>query len=279
MFKAGTDKNDGKKSALLGAIVGDIAGSRFEFNNYKKKTGYHLMSEKCLFTDDSAMSIAIAKAIMESAPSFSNLAENAIDEMRRIGRRYPDAGYGGRFYEWIFSERPKAYGSYGNGAAMRVGACGQAAKSLDEAKGLSKTVTEVTHNHLEAIKGAEATTVAVYLSKDGKSLHEIREAIISNYYPMDFTLDSIRKAYKFDVSCKGSVPQALEAFFESVDFEDAIRNAISIGGDSDTIAAICGSIAGTYYGVPQELEAAALRFLDEYLVDIIYKFEAYSRIE
>lgn len=278
MFKAGTNKNDGKKSALLGAIVGDIAGSRFEFNNYKKKTGYHLMSEKCFFTDDSAMSVAIAKAIMESAPSFSNLAENAIDEMRRIGRRYPDAGYGGKFYEWIFSERPKAYGSYGNGAAMRVGACGQAAKSLDEAKGLSKTVTEVTHSHLEAIKGAEATTVAVYLSKEGLSLHEIREAITSNYYPMDFTLDSIRKEYQFDVSCQGSVPQALEAFFESMDFEDAIRSAISIGGDSDTIAAICGSVAGCYYGVPQELEKTALAFLDEYLVDIVYEFEAYCRM-
>ena len=253
-------KKEDKKSVLLGAVIGDIAGSRFEFRNYKKKTGYHLMTGKCFFTDDSVMLIAVAKAMMESAPSFFNLAENAVSDMQQLGRRYPDAGYGGKFYEWIFSDSPKSYGSYGNGAAMRVGGCGQAARSLSEAKRFSKAVTEITHSHPEAIKGAEATTVAVYLANEGESLREIRKVIETEYYSLDFTLDSIRKKYRFDVSCQGSVLQALEAFFESVDFEDAIRNAISIGGDSDTIAAICGSIAGAYYGIPQELEEQTLTY-------------------
>ena len=143
---------------------------------------------------------------------------------------------------------------------MRVGPCGQAAESLSEAKSFSRTVTEITHNHPEALKGAEATATAVYLAKAGKSREEIREVIEREYYRIDFTLDSIRKNYRFDVSCQGSVPQALEAFFESLDFEDAVRNAISIGGDSDTIAAICGSIAGSYYGVPQSWKKPPCHF-------------------
>lgn len=159
---------------------------------------------------------------------------------------------------------------------MRVGPCGQAAESLSEAKSFSRTVTEITHNHPEALKGAEATATAVYLAKAGKSREEIREVIEREYYRIDFTLDSIRKNYRFDVSCQGSVPQALEAFFESLDFEDAVRNAISIGGDSDTIAAICGSIAGSYYGVPQKLEEAALPFFDDFMKGIIDKFEEYT---
>ncbi|WP_204246894.1 ADP-ribosylglycohydrolase family protein [Blautia sp. An249] len=270
------DKKDRKKSALLGAVIGDIAGSRFEFRNYKKKKDYHLITEKCFFTDDSVMSVAVAKGLMESAPSFAGLAENAANSMQQLGRRYPEAGYGGRFYNWIFSDNPQPYGSYGNGAAMRVGPCGQAAKSLSEAKSFSRTVTEITHNHPEALKGAEATATAVYLAKAGKSREEIREVIEREYYRIDFTLDSIRKNYRFDVSCQGSVPQALEAFFESLDFEDAVRNAISIGGDSDTIAAICGSIAGSYYGVPQKLEEAALTFFDYFMKGIIDKFEEYT---
>ena len=157
---------------------------------------------------------------------------------------------------------------------MRVSACGWAGRTLDEVKALSRAVTEVTHNHPEGIKGAEATAVATFLARTGKSMDEIKAVVVRDYYPLDFTLDEIRPAYEFDVSCQGSVPQALEAFFESTSFEDAIRNAISIGGDSDTIGAICGAVAGAYYGVPADIRAKAESFLDPFLLDTIARFEA-----
>lgn len=173
-----------------------------------------------------------------------------------------------------FSRNPQPYNSWGNGAAMRVSACGFAGDSLEEVIILSRSVTEVSHNHPEGIKGAEATAVAIYLARTGSSIVEIRDYIDKHYYPMNFTLDGIREAYHFDVSCQGSVPQAIMAFLESTSFEDAIRNAISIGGDSDTIAAICGGIAEAYYGIPTEIRKHALIFLDQRLIDILNEFEA-----
>ena len=156
---------------------------------------------------------------------------------------------------------------------MRVSACGWAGRTLDEVKAMSRAVTEVTHNHPEGIKGAEATAVATFLARTGKSKDEIRAVVVRDYYPLGFTLDEIRPAYEFDVSCQGSVPQALEAFFESTSFEDAIRNAISIGGDSDTIGAICGAVAGAFYGVPDEIRAKAETFLEEPLRQTLHNFE------
>jgi len=156
---------------------------------------------------------------------------------------------------------------------MRISAVGFVAESIEQAKSLSQAVTAVTHNHPEGIKGAEATAVAIFLARNGASMDEIRDHIDKNYYPMDFTLDDIREDYTFDVTCQGSVPQALEAFFESENFEDAIRNAISIGGDSDTIAAICGGIAEAYYGIPEDIRQEALPFLDDRLLEIVVDFE------
>ncbi len=193
--------------------------------------------------------------------------------MQEYGCDYPGAGYGGRFRSWLVENNPQPYNSWGNGSAMRVSGCGYAANSIEEAVNLSRMVTEVTHNHLEGIKGAEATAVAVYLARTGKNILEIRDYINKHYYPINFTLDSIREEYTFDVSCQGSVPQALEAFFESTNFEDAIRNAISIGGDSDTIAAITGAVAEAYYGVPTSLRKHALTFLDEKLLNTLVEFE------
>ena len=230
---------------MLGAIIGDIAGSRFEWNNHKSKD-FELLTYKCSPTDDSIMTLALSQAILVSKPDYSDLSKNAVECMQAVGRNYPDCGYGGKFRQWIFSGNPQPYNSYGNGAAMRVSAAGFAATSLEEAKMLAKKITEVTHNHPEGLKGAEATVVAIYMARTGSSILEIRDCIDKNYYPMDFTLDGIRKQYSFDVTCQGSVPQALMAFFESTGFEDAIRNAISIGGDSDTIAAICGGVAEAY---------------------------------
>ena len=258
---------------MIGAIIGDIVGSRFEWYNHKSKE-FELFSEKCSFTDDSVMSLAVCDALLNAAPDFSDLKTQAWHSMQRIGQNYPYCGYGSHFHQWLFEIYPLPYNSYGNGAAMRVSGCGYAGETLEQVKALSKAVTEVSHNHPEGLKGAEATAVAVFLARKGYSMPEIRNLILKNYYPIDFTLDEIREHYTFDVSCQGSVPQALEAFFESVDFEDAIRNAISIGGDSDTIAAITGAVAGAYYDVPLSIRSSALTYLDETLKSILATFEA-----
>ena len=257
---------------MLGAIIGDIVGSRFEWNNIKTKN-FEFYHDRCFATDDSIMSLAIAKAIVESEGEREKLSDLAVKYMQQIGRPYPDCGFGGSFYGWIYSDDPKPYGSLGNGAAMRVSACGFAARSLEEAKELSRAVTEVTHNHPEGISGAEATAVAIYMAREGKSIPEIREHIEKNYYRLGFTLDSIRDTYKFNEICRDTVPQAIEAFLESTSFEDAIRNAISIGGDSDTLAAITGGIAEAYYGIPEDLRTGAMRFLDSRLTKLLLEFE------
>ena len=253
---------------MIGAIIGDIAGSRFEFNNYRHKD-FELFTPECMVTDDSMMTLAVGKAIMESKPDWSDLGRNAVKTMQQVGRPYPGCGYGGRFMEWMYSDNPQPYNSFGNGAAMRVSACGLAARTLNEAKALSKAVTEVTHNHPEGLKGAEATAVAVFMARNGAGREEIREVIDREYYPMTFTLDEIRPTYWFNETCQDTVPQALQAFFESTDFEDAIRCAVSVGGDSDTLAAITGSIAEAYYGVPEEIRCKAIEYLDEGLSGIL----------
>lgn len=257
---------------MIGAIIGDIVGSRFEWHNYRAKD-FEFFHSTCKFTDDSVMTLAVAKAILESQEEdYEDLEEKVVADMQQLGRAYPHRGYGGFFYQWLYLEYPMPYNSFGNGAAMRVSPCGFMAKSLDEAKLLSKKVTSVTHNHPEGIKGAEATAVAIFLARSGKNLEEIKQYINDNYYPMDFTLDEIREDYVFNETCQGTVPQALMAFFESKDYEDAIRNAISIGGDSDTIGAITGGIAEAYYGIPDEIKSQGLSFLDDDLRAIVNRF-------
>ncbi|HHZ03007.1 MAG TPA: ADP-ribosylglycohydrolase [Tissierellia bacterium] len=268
---------------MIGAIIGDIIGSRFEFNNYRKKD-FDLFTEDCFVTDDSIMTIAVAKAIMEAAKinesSNSNdyylLVENmAIKYMQEIGRKYPNCGYGGMFYHWVFSDNPKPYNSFGNGAAMRVSPVGFAAKTESEAIKLSEAVTKVSHNHQEGIKGAEAVVVAVFMAKQGFTKEEIKDRINNNYYRLDFTIDEIRDTYEFNETCQETVPQAIESFLESDSFEDAIRTAISLGGDSDTVAAITGSIAEAYYGVPESMKVKALTYLDENLKQVYYEWLEY----
>lgn len=257
---------------MIGAIIGDIVGSRFEWNNHRNKE-FQLFTQECFATDDSIMTLAIGKALMESQPGWHDLGDQAVRCMQEIGRPYPRCGYGGRFWDWMYSDHPKPYNSFGNGAAMRVSACGFIAKSLEEAKALSKAVTEVTHNHPEGLKGAEATVVAIYMARTGSTIEEIRDVIDREYYPMSFTLDEIRDTYAFNETCQDTVPQALEAFLESTSFEDAIRNAISVGGDSDTLAAITGGIAEAYYGVPVDLREKAETYLDDRLLSILRRYE------
>lgn len=257
---------------MLGAIVGDIVGSRFEFNNHRSKD-FELFGEGCFATDDSIMTLAVAKAIMEAAKvkvsSESDyhalLSSLTVKYMQEIGRKYPNCGYGGMFSRWIFGHHPEPYHSFGNGAAMRVSPAGFAAATELEAEALSETVTAVTHNHNEGIKGANAVTIAIYLARRGALKSEIHERIERDYYPLNFGIDDIRQSYRFNETCQETVPQAIKCFLESDSFEDAIRTAVSLGGDSDTIAAITGAIAEAYYGVPADIKEKTLAFLDEEL--------------
>lgn len=257
---------------MIGAIIGDIVGSRFELKHCRSKD-FELFTDECYFSDDSVMTLAICYAFLNSKEDHGDLGEQAAVALRLFVSKYPKRGYGYLFVKWFYSSDPKPYNSFGNGAAMRVSACGYVGNSIDEVKALSKAVTEVTHNHPEGIKGAEAVAVAIFLARTGKSIDEIRAYIVNNYYPLDFTIDGIRETYKVDKTCQGSVPQSLEAFLEAKDFEDAIRNAVSLNGDTDTMAAIAGSVAEAYYGVPDEIRKRAVGFLDNRLKRVLDEFE------
>jgi len=260
---------------LIGAIIGDIVGSRFEFNNHRSKK-FELFTDKCKVTDDSIMTLAVAKAIMETEKNLKLLSNNSVSNfyyyellrrmtiryMQEIGRKYPYCGYGAMFGHWIFSDNPKPYNSFGNGAAMRISPIGFIAATEEKARILSERITAVTHNHNEGIKGAEATVISIYMAKKRASKEEIRQEINENYYNLNFTIDEIRDTYEFNETCQETVPQAIVAFLESNSFEDAIRTAISVGGDSDTLAAITGSIAEAYYGIPEDIKEKALTYLD-----------------
>lgn len=257
---------------MIGAIIGDVVGSRFEFDNCKSKD-FEMFDKECDFTDDSVMTLAIAKALQpyETITDYEVFKNELVAVMHEVGMRYPHCGYGGRFCVWMMKNHTEPYNSYGNGSAMRVAPVGWFANSLEECEALAAATAEVTHNHPEGVKGAVAVAGAIYLARTDHSMDEIKE-YIKNYYNINFTLDEIREQYAFYEICQKSVPQALEAFFESTSFEDAIRNAISIGGDSDTIAAITGSIAEAFYGVDEDMKEAALSYLDSYLLDIAEAF-------
>jgi len=249
---------------MLGAIIGDIAGSVYEWRNVKSKE-IPLFSDGCRFTDDTVMTIAIAHGLLAGATP-----DSFIDSMHMFGKLYPDAGYAEMFYVWLHSGDREPYNSWGNGSAMRVSPCAWYADSLDAAEKLAADSAAVTHNHPEGIKGAQATSAAIYLARTGSSHEEIRGYIEKKYgYDLSRKLNDIRPNYSFDVSCQGSVPEAIIAFLESTGFEDAIRNAISIGGDSDTIAAITGSIAEAAYSIPNSFIDILIEHLDDNLSAVI----------
>ncbi|MBQ8502703.1 MAG: ADP-ribosylglycohydrolase family protein [Clostridia bacterium] len=257
---------------MTGAIIGDIVGSRFEFNNHKSKE-FDLFTSKCFFTDDTVMTLAVAKALCgyDKITDCEKFKKTLIRCMHEVGIHYPYCGYGGRFRRWIMNKNTEPYNSFGNGSAMRVSPVAWYAESLEEAEKLAKATAEVTHNHPEGIKGAVSVTGAIFLARTGHTMDEIKR-YASRFYTIDFTLDEIRDAYGFYETCQQSVPQAFEAFFESTDFEDAVRNAVSIGGDSDTIAAITGSIAEAFYGISDGLKKRAVSCLDERLFNIYIDF-------
>ena len=250
---------------MIGAIFGDVVGSVFEFNNIKTKN-FKLFTSKSIFTDDTVMTVAVADALahFDKITDVEDFKSVLVFIMHSYGKRYPRAGYGGRFSCWLLTDSIEPYNSYGNGSAMRVSPIGWYSSSLEETLSLARASAEVTHNHPEGIKGAEVTAGAVFLARTGAT-KEIIKDFICRYYKMDFTLDEIRPTYQFNETCQDTVPQAMEAFLESESFEDAIRNAISVGGDSDTLAAICGSVAEAYYGMTEEEKNITLSYLDSNL--------------
>jgi len=251
---------------MLGAIIGDVAGSTYEHNNYKSED-CPIFAEGSRFTDDTVLTLATVDHFI-GGDSYG-------DVYRNFGCRYPDAGYGGSFRRWIRLENSPPYNSWGNGSAMRVSPIGWVAKDLPWALEEAKKSAEVTHNHAEGIKGAQAVAAAIFMARQGSSKEEIRKLITDEFnYDLSRTLDEIRPEYEFDVSCQGSVPEAIIAFLESTDFEGAIRKAISIGGDSDTIASISGAIAHAFYGeIPNWMTDYCMGVLDDELRSLVADFE------
>ncbi len=261
---------------MIGAILGDVVGSRFEFHNRLNKD-FTFLHRRCRFTDDTVMTCAVAQALMDSKEDFSDLTEKTVAAMQRIGRQFPNCGYGAKFIHWMFSENPQPYTSCGNGSAMRISPVGFAARDVEEAKKLSAAVTCVSHDHPEGMKGAEATAVAIVLARQGKSKDEIRAAM-EEYYDLGMTVDRYRGEWQGHGReiCQVSVPQALVCFFEGESYENVIRNCISIGGDSDTIAAIAGGIAEAFYGVPAEYAQQVRGYLDPRLLEVVDAFEKWK---
>ena len=265
---------------MYGAIIGDIAGSTLEFLE-RKEYGFPLFLKGSDITDDTIMTVAVARALMQWRREGGDLHEAMRFHMRDLGRKYPDplGAYGGNFAHWLTVDSPLPYNSCGNGSAMRASPCGLIAGSLEEALELAKISAEVTHDHPEGIKGAAATAAAIYLARTGHSIPEIRDYIHGNFYPMDRTLAQIRPTYRFEPTCQKSVPESIIAFLESTSFEDAIRKVISLGGDTDTMGAITGSIAWTYYrlrgGLTEEmhrLQTAADALLPEEFQETVAGF-------
>ena len=257
---------------MLGAVIGDIVGSRFEFTG-KKQRAFALFTDYNLFTDDTVMTCAVAQAILRCNGNYEELSQTAVDCMQSLGRKYPGRGYGGLFLRWLDEEYPSPYHSYGNGSAMRVSPVAYAAKSLSEVISLSRKVTEISHDHPEGIKGAEAVAVATWMALQGKDKREIRGYIDEHYYHIEKDYDDLPFTFLVDATCQATVPPSLYAFFETDGFEDAIRCAVAFGGDADTMAAITGSIAGAYYGIPPEIERKAKKYLDGYLTGILDRFD------
>jgi ADP-ribosylglycohydrolase len=250
---------------MLGAIAGDIIGSIYERNGIKTKI-FPLFSPNCTFTDDSVLTIALADTILTGV--------SYTDNLKKYFKLYPHRGYGASFYSWAGSKESVPYNSYGNGAAMRINPVGFAFDNLDEVLVKAKEFTEITHNHPEGVKGAQAAAAAVFLARNGKTKEEIKSYIEKTFgYDLSQHIDEIRPHYHFDISCQGTVPQAIRAFIDAVDFEDAIRNAVSLGGDSDTLACITGGIAQAYFrDIPEAITSKVYEILDEKLVAVTREF-------
>lgn len=249
---------------MLGATIGDIVGSIHAWNNIKTKK-FELFDVRCRFSGATVLTCAVAKALRKYVETGKkcDLQEELKEELLNYGWLYPDVNYGRSFMAWLFADEQQPYGSAGAGSAMRVSPAGWLAASLTEAEEFAKMTAEVTHSHAEGIKGAQAVAAAIYLARQQTPKEEIKKYIEEKYYKLDFALKDIRMRYTFNPTCAGTVPPALVAFLEAEDFEDAVRNAVSIGGDSATLAAVAGSVAEAFYGIPENIIKQAMPFLDE----------------
>lgn len=260
---------------MYGAILGDMIGAPYEFDMGKKTKEFPLFCTESHYTDDSVMTIAVAEALLNNQfQDDETIMAGIVDSMRKWGRKYPDAGYGGKFSHWLRAKDPKPYGSYGNGSAMRVSSAGWLFDTMEQTRHMARLTAEVTHNHPEGIKGAESTASAIYLARTGHSKDEIKDYIIKEFgYDLSRTCDQIRPEYYHVESCQGTVPEAITAFLEGTDFEDVIRTAVSLGGDCDTLTCIAGSIAEAFYGVPEQLKDECRSRLPKDMLDILGRFD------
>lgn len=263
---------------MIGAILGDIIGSPYEFDRGNKSKEFPLFSSKSTYTDDTVMTLAVGLAFFDAPPSASDdwILRTLTNRMRQFGKMYPNAGYGGMFRQWLSNPECKAYNSFGNGSAMRVSSVAWLYNNIDAVRHAARLSAEVTHNHPEGIKGAEATASAIFLARTGHSKAEIKEYIEHEFgYELNRSCDEIRPGYFHTETCMETVPEAITAFLEGDSFEDVIRTAVSLGGDCDTLTAIAGSIAEGFYGVPTELKEECYKRLPEPLLKTLKTFEKY----
>ncbi len=262
---------------MYGAIFGDVIGSRFEFDRGGKTKEFKLFTEQDSFTDDTAMTIAVGEGLLKAGldADVEEIKQAVIESMQDWGHRYPDAGYGGRFWGWLFNGRnPKPYGSYGNGSAMRVSAVGWLYDSLERTREVARATAEVTHNHPEGIKGAECTAAVMYMGRTGSTKEEILAYITNEFgYDISETLDEMRRRHEHVESCQDSLPKALRAFFDGESYEDVVRNAVSLGGDTDTLAAIAGAMAEAFYGMPIGIMAEGMKFIPDDMLEVLRRFD------
>jgi len=260
---------------MLGAIIGDIVGSRFEWNNIKTKR-FEFFHDECTFTDDTVMTCAVAQAVSlwddEGRPPYHRLSELAVGCLRDLGNAYPNRGYGGHFRRWLQDSSMGPYFSCGNGSAMRISPIGWAATSLDECIAMSRAVTAITHDHPDGIMGAEATATQIFLARNGASLHELETHETQHYYPITYDLKWLQDNYRWSSLCDHTCQPAFVCLYDSKGFEDCIRNCMCIGGDSDTIGAIAGGIAEAVYGIPENILEKGLAYLDDGLTTIVEEF-------
>lgn len=263
---------------MYGAILGDIIGSPFEFDRGNKSKAFHLFSKNSKITDDSVMTIAVGYAFLDAQPNadIEWIRRRLISSMKQYGRMFPYAGYGGMFRRWLKCDDPQPYGSFGNGSAMRVSSVAWLYNDIETVRSMARLSAEVSHNHPEGIKGAEATASAIYLARVGSSKAEIKAYIEENFgYDLSRTCDDIRPGYHHKESCQETVPEAITAFLEGESFEDVIRTAVSLGGDCDTLTCIAGSIAEGFYGVPEELKEECRNRLPKELRIVLDRFDSF----
>ena len=268
---------------MLGAILGDIVGSPYEFDRGKKTKNFGpLFTAESEFTDDSVMTIAVAEGLMNAGfdADDETIKHEVIKAMKVWGRKYPGAGYGNKFIWWLQLEDENPYGSFGNGSAMRVSSAGWLYGTIDRTREVARLTAEVTHNHPEGIKGAEATASAIFLARTGNSKEEIKRYIINEFhYDLSRTLDEIRPSYRHVESCQETVPEAITAFLEGNDFEDVVRCAVSLGGDCDTLTCIAAGIAEAFYGVPDEYKSETLFRIDANMRMVYERFQNFANVK